>query len=79
VGTEYIALFVRNNTTVGRLRLSGGPQTLMGSYTDLADTRSITVVPSRNRGCFRNVGASEMEPIGVETSGCYPAVFSSTP
>ncbi len=79
VGTEYFAVYVRNNTSIGRLRLSDATQTVLGTFTDLADTCSITALPARNRWYFHNEGASEIAPAGVETTGWCPAVFSTTP
>jgi len=78
-GSDYSVVFVRNNTTVGRLRVADGTQSVVGAYTDIADTCSITASPARGRWYFHNEGPSEMAPAGVETTGWCPATFTTAP
>ncbi|MFO0649484.1 MAG: hypothetical protein U0326_24800 [Polyangiales bacterium] len=78
-GTDYYAVFVRNNTTIGRIHLGDNLQSVVGLYTDLADICSITVSPSRNRWYFHFEGNSEIAPMGVETTGYCAATFAVTP
>ncbi len=78
-GTDYYAVFVRNNTTIGRIHLGDNVQSVVGLYTDLADICSITVSPSRNRWYFHFEGNSEIAPLGVETTGYCAATFAVTP
>ena len=78
-GTDYYAVAVRNNMSIARTHLGDNVQTVISSFTDLADICSITVSPSRGRWYFHFEGASEIAPMGVETTGYCSATFATVP
>ncbi len=78
-GAEYYAVAVRNNMSIARTHIPDNVQTVVGTFTDIADICSITVSPSRNRWYFHFEGSSEIAPMGVETTGYCAATFALTP
>ncbi len=78
IAGQYSVVHVRNNTSIVRTQLPNNTQAVIGTYTDIADTCSITALPASGRWYFHFEGPSELSATGVETTGYCPGTFAFT-